>query len=225
LYFQKLTLGLVPSQFLTPADQFRKAGWNQLIYDSAEVPPGGSIAVFGAFKGDSVSQWIESSPGVEVFAYEPVPEYFHELCKKFSGQRVKVYNFGVSDKNEFRIFNVGDVFSTGNEWRAENLDGQVFAQQIRVNFRSLEHAVDSWPPFIDVLEINIEGGEYELLEIFAKAGILARVRQVFVQFHDVGPTTSEEIRKARQYLESTHVQVWSFEMVWESWKSRSLGVE
>lgn len=216
-HFQRLTLGLIPTQFLAPSEQFRKKGWNQLIYDSAPLEPGASVAVIGAFKGDSVEAWLRNYPGINLFAYEPVPQYFQELRPRFRDSKVNLYNFGISEKDEFRDFAVLGASTTGDSWRAGNLGGEQLEKSIRVKFKSLEHAVSSWPSFVDVLEINIEGGEFELLEIFAKGDMLGRVGQVFVQFHDVGPSTPDQVQKSRQLLRNTHSQIWCFDMVWELW--------
>lgn len=47
------------------------------------------------------------------------------------------------------------------------------------------------------MEINIEGGEYELIRSLSAVGLLERVVNVFVQFHDVGQDTEEQVGRAR----------------------------
>ena len=91
------------------------------------------------------------------------------------------------------------------------------ATEIEVNFRSLTDEKKSWPTEIDVMEINIEGGEFELIELLDEHQLLSRIGTVFVQFHDIGEKTREHVESARQTLRQTHRQLWSYDMVWECW--------
>ena len=71
-------------------------------------------------------------------------------------------------------------------------------------FKSVAEASDEWPGSIDTAEINIEGGEYELIRGLSEIGFLERIQNVFVQFHDIGQETEEQIGRARARLEVTH---------------------
>lgn len=72
---------------------------------------------------------------------------------------------------------------------------------------------------IALIKINIEGYEYELLNHVIDAGLIARVRNLQVQFHLV-----EDVNMQEQYdtiadkLAWTHKISWRCPFVWESWE-------
>jgi hypothetical protein len=75
---------------------------------------------------------------------------------------------------------------------------------------------------IDLMKINIEGGEYELLEHMIEKDLIGMVDQFIIQFHnkDLGlniykaKERRDEIRKA---LSKTHKEVWCEPFIWEKW--------
>ena len=68
------------------------------------------------------------------------------------------------------------------------------------------------------MKINIEGGEYDLLEDMAREQVLGKIRNMQIQFHWDGIEDYEEkIASVRAKLSKTHVQTWNYELVWENW--------
>ena len=70
---------------------------------------------------------------------------------------------------------------------------------------------------IDLLKVNIEGGEYELLEHLIATGDIRKVRKLQVQFHDFVPDAIPRRARILQGLAQTHAQHWNFHFVWEEW--------
>jgi hypothetical protein len=68
--------------------------------------------------------------------------------------------------------------------------------------------------------VNIEGGEYELLEAMLQQGLAGRVRYFQIQFHDHVPGAEERAGRIRQGLAATHELQWSFPWIWESWRRK-----
>lgn len=217
---RRIRVWLVPAQFLSAVDQFRKAGHNQLIYKSATLPDKASTAIFGAYLGDSLAEWLEKSPNGSFYAYEPVPKFFEKLEARFTHPNVHLFQFGISERDEFRHFSLLDDATSGDGWRAEKVADGIQPKSVQVEFRSASVLRKVWPAEVDVMEINIEGGEHELLQILAESQLLNRVKQIFVQFHDVGSATEEFLSQARRTLAKTHRQIWSFDMVWEFWEKK-----
>jgi len=71
---------------------------------------------------------------------------------------------------------------------------------------------------IDVLKINIEGGEYDLIDRLDQAGWLPRIRIVLVQFHEWHPKAYRRRRTNRRALQRHHREVWGYPWVWEQWQ-------
>jgi FkbM family methyltransferase len=58
---------------------------------------------------------------------------------------------------------------------------------------------------VDLMKINIEGGEYELLEHMIRNGLVRRVRNISVQFHeDVIPDAAARMARIHAALARTH---------------------
>lgn len=74
---------------------------------------------------------------------------------------------------------------------------------------------------IDLLKINIEGGEYGLISHLIAEGAINRVKNLQVQFHLVSSFDSRFLYKiiSRQLAES-HEIAWRYAFCWESWKRK-----
>ena len=209
--FRDLRRIVAPSEI----DKFRQAGWNELIYGSVDHGSSPVIVVFGGFTGESCAQWTSKWPNAQLFVYEPVPAWAALLKERFRDVDVRVFEYGVGARSENRwMFLKGDASSA----LPQRSMGPSEEGQIEVLFKSVAEAAGAWPFSVDTMEINIEGGEYELIQSLSAIGLLERVVNVFVQFHDVGQDTEELIGRARARLESTHELVWSFHKVWDFWR-------
>ena len=219
---RRIRVWLVPAKFLSPLDQFRKAGHNRLIYKTATLPSEGSAVIFGAYLGDSIAGWLSKRASANIYAYEPVADFFEKLKARFTQHNVHLFQFGIGERDEVRNFSLLDDATSGDEWRAEKVSDGTQMHSVSVDFRSPAVLQEDWPAAVDVMEINIEGGEYELLQVLAESRLLQRVKQIVVQFHDVGEATEQLVVQARRTLEVTHRQTWCFDMVWEFWERKDI---
>ena len=76
-----------------------------------------------------------------------------------------------------------------------------------------EHGVQS----IKLMKVNIEGGEYDLLERLISTGEIRKVQNLQVQFHASEPGHGQRVKRIRKLLSATHELQWQYPMVWESW--------
>lgn len=70
---------------------------------------------------------------------------------------------------------------------------------------------------IDLMKINIEGGEYALLPHLIDTGVISRVRNIQIQFHELDVDSAEKRESIICALRKTHKRDWCYEFVWESW--------
>jgi hypothetical protein len=75
---------------------------------------------------------------------------------------------------------------------------------------------------VDLLKVNIEGGEYDLFDRLIETDWLRSVRLVSVQFHEWHPKAYRRRRAIRRALARSHTEVWCYSWVWEYW-SRTAG--
>ena len=214
--FRVPLLKLTPDSKLSPIERFVRDGLNSRIYSSVPNSELSQVLVFGGYKGDSVEGWLARRPTALIHAYEPVPDYADHLRQRFSESPVIVHERGVGERGGSRTFSIMSDATSGHPGITETSSEQ--HESVRVRFESAKKAASGWADRIGVAEINIEGGEYELLSALAEVGVLSRIKHIFVQFHDVGKDTELLVTEARRQLSRAHHQVWNYEMVWEYWK-------
>ena len=73
---------------------------------------------------------------------------------------------------------------------------------------------------IDLLKVNIEGGEYDLFDRLIETEWLPRIRLALVQFHEWHPRAYRRRRAIRRALLRSHDEVWNYPFVWELWRRR-----
>ena len=168
----------------------------------------------GGYKGD-FSDAISLRYGCQIYLFEPVKE-FYEFCRdRFAGRNnVRCFHFGLSSHaGMFRISNndYGSSIVTGNNERGEEVRVESFAQFV----------ADSGISAIELIKINIEGGEYDVLPQIIATGFIEKTRFLQIQFHDFieGAVRKREI--IRRDLERTHRESWNYPFVWESWEIRA----
>ena len=70
------------------------------------------------------------------------------------------------------------------------------------------------------MKINIEGGEYDLLEHFLESGFIKNINNIQIQFHDFIPNAEERMKKIQYELEKTHSLTYQYPFVWENWQRK-----
>lgn len=203
------------SQFglsLTEIDRFRLAGWNEMIEGDLPLTSASVVWEFGGYLG-RWSREITRRYGCRLHVFEPIPEFFLELENVFADDaRVTVHRCAIGAEQGTRNFGMA-ADGTG-----------LFAggEQVPVAFESADYLRRLMAGPVDLVAINIEGGEYELLPLLATEGILPSVKMLLVQFHIVGSRAESERRReqCRQLLTATHTNLWTFEFVWEAWVVR-----
>ncbi len=136
------------------------------------------------------------------------------ITRRFQANpRVRVFPFGLSGSTrQERISVAEDSSSTFGQpdgaRRTIELVGA--AEFLRTN------QVDG----IDLMKINIEGGEYELLDHLIAEGIVERISDIQVQFHEFVPNAAARMGRMQKELERTHTLTYSVPFVWENWRRR-----
>lgn len=165
----------------------------------------------GGYQGDFAAE-INQRYRCHVYVFEPMPEFYEKCVARFVGNnKIHCLKFGLSNKaGWFDISNSDDAssFVRGNSASGGH---QAELRTVIDMFDSLN--VDH----VDLLKINIEGGEYDVLPALIDTGLIKRVRFIQVQFHDFIPGAREKRDAIRTALGDTHVEMWNYPFVWESW--------
>ena len=73
---------------------------------------------------------------------------------------------------------------------------------------------------VDLMKINIEGGEYDGLDKLVGTGLIKGIKSIQVQFHDFVPDAEKRVKDIHDKLQVTHIPTYQYEFVWENWQRR-----
>lgn len=191
---------------------FRDDGDNTLRLDYP-LNPDSVVWDLGGYHGDFAHQ-INQRYGCRVFVFEPMPAFHAQCVVRFAGmENIKSLKFGLSDKAGW--FDISDSADASSFVRANGAGHQAELRPVTEMFDEL--GVNS----VDLLKINIEGGEFEVLPALIYAGLIDRVRYIQVQFHNFVPGATAKRDAIRNALANTHDEMWNYPFVWESWVLKS----
>lgn len=163
----------------------------------------------GGYEGQWASD-IFNKYGCQVYIFEPYKVYADNIRNRFSrNNKIKVFEFGLSKATEKLHLQVSadssSLFKKGDQ------SVEVALQDAYQFF--IDHTITG----IDLMKVNIEGGEYDLLERLIESDFIKRIKNIQVQFHDFVPHAEERMKEIQQRLSETHSLTYQFEFVWENW--------
>eukprot|EP00039_Didymoeca_costata_P019636 m.338336 g.338336 ORF g.338336 m.338336 type:complete len:238 (+) comp18387_c0_seq1:47-760(+) len=190
-----------------------------LVDDSVVVEIGGNKGVFA-------QKLLEKYNIKEMHIIEPVRPMVEKLRTLFDN-RAFIHAFAIGiESGEIRM-----AYRSNTDAAAMVLkDGQTLAD---IGFRSgtvdtvpVKTFRDAWHTMglgtVDLLNINIEGAEYAVMEALVLSGVQSQIRNIQVQFHTHSGIKVEDRNhmrcKLKAILSLTHELVYSFDWVWEQWR-------
>jgi len=151
-----------------------------------------------------------------VFCFEPMQRHFRELSKRFADTpQIVCLNYGIAPTpGEAKISVEGEASSQFRT--AEATESET------VRFVGLDEALGlAGGRQIDLLKLNIEGGEFELLEAILARNLANRFRNIQVQFHQVIPDYHQRWLGIRAGLVRSHHLTYDYYFVFENWSLRA----
>jgi FkbM family methyltransferase len=168
----------------------------------------------GGYEGDFASNMFCRYLST-VHVFEPVPAYCVQIRQRFvRNPRVHVHEVGLAGATRDAVLYPAQA---GTSMFVDRMGAgdTVTIRLVRADDYIRELGVTG----IDLMKINIEGGEYELLEHLLDTGWAERIRNVLVQFHEeVVPDAPERMRAIHERLARTHRATFQYEFVWENWE-------
>jgi len=169
----------------------------------------------GAYKGIWVEMLLEKIYPVtpKIILLEPVVEFYELLKEKFKNQKnITVMNVGIStNKNEIikEIYLSDDGSSTnfkqGSSVKAKFIPIEQILKELNINE-------------VDLMQVNIEGDEYSLMEYMISTKIIKTFKNIHVQFHYGIENDIERHKKIREDMELLDFKMnFDYPFVWESW--------
>lgn len=164
----------------------------------------------GGYEGQWASD-IFSKYCCFIHVFEPVEKFFNKIEQRFSkNEKIFVHQFGLSNDNKKEKISIdGDSSSSFKTKDA----GEYIELVSAIDFIK-KHEIS----IIHLMKINIEGGEYDLLEHLVESGFINNILNIQVQFHDFVPNAEERMNNIQRQLSKTHSLTYQYPFVWENWQ-------
>jgi FkbM family methyltransferase len=181
--------------FLSPVQQFALDGYNDKLIKDLSLNSGSTVIVLGGYLGDSVAKYREKYDST-VYSTEPILEYFSVMQQRFcDDMSVFLFNEATAEKtSEIELFVSGE--KTGFF--------EITGESRLVKCRDITELIDEAGRWIDHLEINIEGGEYVVLQRLIDSTYINNCNSILVQFHNYGLRQEFDRAQLRIKLSETH---------------------
>lgn len=170
------------------------------------------VFIIGAFEGDYLSK-LNKKFECKIYAFEPMIDSYEILKNKFKNyENIKLYNFGLSDITEEVSFSKSGESSS--LYREDNSKEKVLLKSFNEFLDELK--IEN----IDLIYMNIEGGEYRLLESAITNNTHRLVMHLQVQYHLINKNSKLERQQINNKLRLTHKRIFNFPFIWERWDSK-----
>jgi FkbM family methyltransferase len=167
----------------------------------------GVILDFGAYKGDFTAKLLKQSKNFKIKIYEPVPK-FYEICK------VRFQNYGNVEVHNVAVSSDGRTITMDIDGPRTRLSGQ--ESSVFFNSISFQEILRNLQ-VIELVKFNIEGMEYECLEAALKAGLLSKVDNLLIQFHNFESDSDVRYQNLTNMLQKDFEKVFGYKWLWEHW--------
>lgn len=166
----------------------------------------------GGYLGD-YAESINRKFNCQVHVFEPVPGFYSQCVERFlHNPSIQVHNYGLSGASGWF-----EIVLNSNESSFHRVDQP--GTRERAELRSMVEVVSELGvDRIDLLKVNIEGGEFHLLPEIIRSGLIRKIRYLQIQFHNFDADAPAARSRIRQDLSATHHQMWNYDFVWESWE-------
>jgi FkbM family methyltransferase len=184
-----------------------------LLFD-IDLAEGDVLLDVGAFVGDWTARMLRDAPRVQVLAFEPEPSALERFGERIDDPRVVLLPYGLGGRTRRERLVLGgpgsSVFTQPGDFGSTDIELRDVADVLA------SHDVER----VKVAKVNIEGGEFELIDRLHETGWLARIDTMIVQFHEFGPDAHRARRRNRRQLAETHHCSWNYSWVNERWDAR-----
>ena len=176
-------------------------------YTYPEFNKNSLVFEIGGYQGDGMRKMYEQYK-CDIYVFEPIKEYYDAITKD-----VKAFNFGLSDTTRTARINVAkDGSSLHYVITDKFIDIELICIKDFIHQENIKH--------VDLMNVNIEGEEYNLLPYMIKEGLMPIFDYVQIQFHDATPDCVVKRDNIHKGLSLTHTLSWSLDFIWELWEKK-----
>ena len=165
----------------------------------------------GGYIGD-FSEKIFNKFGCNIYLFEPSSSFYKKCLERFKeNKNILCFNYGLGNLN-------GD-FVLSNDNEASSIKRKINTKKGEtIKIKKISDIIEEQRiNKIDLMKINIEGGEYELLSYLITENLISKINNIQVQFHNFIPNAEKKREDIINLLKKTHKNDWSYYFVWENW--------
>lgn len=192
---------------------------NNLRY-TYDLNPSSIVFDVGGYEG-SWSERIHTLYQPQIHIFEPVTEQFGQLVERFENiPSIKVHKVGLAATTRTALMSQNaESSSVFEETFHKSTKESVLLEAATPLFQKL--GISN----IDLIKINIEGGEYELLDHLISSGAVKQITDLQIQFHSFVPDAKRRMRDIRKRLSLTHRPTYMYTFNWENWTRNDAPIE
>lgn len=164
----------------------------------------------GGYRGQWASD-LYSRYRCNIFIFEPVGYFVEQIRARFKkNNQIEIFPYGIGGKTRSEKIHIsGDGSSIfGTSKTVEDI--KIVDVKEWINKKKIGK--------IDLAKINIEGGEYELLERLIETNMIGVIKNIQVQFHNISHSSCYQMEQIQKELRKTHVPTYQYKFVWENWR-------
>ena len=190
---------------------FDDAGKDERLLFDYDLNQDSLVLDVGGYKGQWASD-LFSRYQCHIIVFEPVKQFAEKIKERFArNEKIEVYPYGLGSSNRKEFMGICEDGSSifHNYKITQEIELVDIVQWLdKQNIESIQ-----------LMKINIEGGEYELLERLIDSGLIKIIDNILVQFHRLSKELSSRTRMERiqKHLKETHRPIYQYRFVWESW--------
>ncbi len=191
--------------------RWRKENGDHLHRYDCPLDTGSVVFDMGGFEGSWAAE-VFSRYACHVEIFEPAPAFAEKIKTRFAkNPNLRVHTCGLAARTRTEHLSLSSDASS------------VFIKPegatVPIELVDAKDWFDSNPtPRVDFMKINIEGGEYELLERLIETELISRVMHLHIQFHNIAPDSESRMKAIRNKLALTHDALFHYTFVWDGWR-------
>lgn len=209
--FIKVRMSLFPSEQEKQYKKWVVEDGEKLRFDY-NLNSNSLVIDLGGYKGEWASD-IYARYNCRILIFEPVKSFENNIRKRFKiNNKIKVFRLalGANRRKEVIALCADGTSMYRNSSKKEMIqfeDVYDFFVKNKINH-------------VDLMKINIEGGEYELLPRLIETGLIKKIKDIQIQFHNVEPNSEVKMKEILSKIELTHTPTYKYKFVWENWRRR-----
>jgi FkbM family methyltransferase len=198
------------SEYRRMVAQFYADGGDARLRFDYELAPSSLVLDLGGYEGQWASD-LYARRRCRIDVFEPVEKFAAGIAERFRhNPDIRVHRLALGGATRTETLSIAGASSSA--FKSKDATEEVRFVDVAEWFD--EQRLDD----VRLMKINIEGGEYELLERMVERGLTARVADLQIQFHNFSPDAAERMAAIQRGLAATHRPTYQYRFVWENWR-------